>query len=136
MDRLFSKKPKKSLKYSQRDIFLGIPTSIAAGPLGFRAELDIGPEGEKNPAHQDLEVDSTDSTVAPDGESSRGSRIVFQGKTDEDQELPAPEISTPDAVVSDTDHGPGPSGECFRSLPSELTFMWTSMPVHAGRGRY
>ena len=49
MNYLLNKKSKKSLKYSQRDIFLGIPTNIAAGPLGFRAELDIGPNGEQSP---------------------------------------------------------------------------------------
>jgi len=48
MDRLFGKKPKKSLKYSQRDVFLGIPTNIAAGPLGFQAELNIAPKGERD----------------------------------------------------------------------------------------
>ena len=57
MDRLFGKKHKKSLKYSPRDVFMGIPTNMAAGPLGFRADLDIGPKGEKNRAYQDLEVD-------------------------------------------------------------------------------
>ena len=48
MNRLLSKKSKKSVKYSQRDIFLGISTNIAAGPLGFRAELEVGPNGERN----------------------------------------------------------------------------------------
>ena len=48
MKRLFSKGPKKPPKYSQRDLFLGIPTNIAAGPLGFRAELSIASEGERS----------------------------------------------------------------------------------------
>lgn len=47
MDRLFHKKSKKSHKPSQRRLSLGIPTNIAAGPLGFRTDLDIGPEGEQ-----------------------------------------------------------------------------------------
>jgi hypothetical protein len=46
MDRLFDKKIKKLSKPSQRHIALGIPTNIAVGPLGFRAELDIGPQGK------------------------------------------------------------------------------------------
>jgi len=46
MNHKFDKKSKKSFKSSQRHISLGIPTNIAAGPLGFRAELDIGPKGE------------------------------------------------------------------------------------------
>ena len=48
MNRLFNKKPKKPLNPSQRHASLGIPTNIAAGPLGFRAELDIDPKGERD----------------------------------------------------------------------------------------
>ena len=41
------KKLKKSLQPSKKPAVLGIPTHIAAGPLGFGAELDRGvdPEG-------------------------------------------------------------------------------------------
>ena len=121
----FRKKPKKSRKHSQQ----GISASTAAGPLGSQAEPDTSPKGENNRAYQGLGVDSTDSTVAPDNSSS-GSRIVVQGKTGGDHELPAPEISTPDAVVSDTDRRRGTSSKCFRSLSSQLTLMWISMPLH------
>jgi len=132
MDRLLSKKSKKSPKYSQRDIFPGILTNTAVGPLGFRTQLDIAPGGEQN---QDLDVDWTDSTVTPDEESSGVSRIVFQGKTDEVQEPPAPETSTPGAVeVGDTDHGHGPLSERFRSPLPRLAFMWIPMPF-CTRGR-
>ena len=48
MKHLFSKGPKKPPKYSQRDLFLGIPINVAAGPLGFRAELNIASEGERS----------------------------------------------------------------------------------------
>ena len=52
--------------------------------------------------------------MAPDEESGGGSRIVSHGKTSEDQELPAPETSTPGAMdVGDTDHGHGPLSERF-----------------------
>ena len=52
---------------------------------------------------------------------------MFRGKTDEGQEPPAPETSTPGVVdIGDTDRGHGPSGECFRSPPPGLTFMWIS----------
>jgi len=55
--------------------------------------------------------------MAPDEENGGGRRIVFQGKTREGQEPPAPETSTSGAVdVGDTDHEHGPSSECFRSL--------------------
>ena len=133
MNRLFSRKPKKSLKHSQR--VLGIPTNIAAGPLGFRAELDTSPKGEKNRDYQDLEADLTDSTVALGKNNNKGLQIVFQGTTGEGQALPAPEISTPDAVVSGADHGGDPPSERFRSLPSALTFIWISMSLHTRRGR-
>ena len=53
--------------------------------------------------------------MAPDEESVGGSRIVFRGKAGEDKELPAPEFSTPGAV-GDTDHGHGPSSECFPAI--------------------
>ena len=98
MDRLFGKKSKKSPKYSQRDIFPGIVTNTVVGPLGFRTQLDTAPGGEQNRPYQNLDVDWTDSTVAPDEESSGVSRIVFQDKTDKVQEPPAPETPTPGAM--------------------------------------
>jgi len=135
MDRLLGKKSKKSPKYSQRDIFPGILTNTAVGPLGFRTQLDIAPKGEQNLSYQDLDVDWTDLTVAPDEESGGGPWIVFQGKTNEGQEPPAPETSIPGAVdVGDTDHGHGPSSECFRSLLPRLAFMWISMPFRTRGG--
>lgn len=42
INRIFGKKSKKSPKPSQRLISVGIPTNIAAGPLGFRTDLDPG----------------------------------------------------------------------------------------------
>ena len=47
MNYMFDKKPKKSPRLSQQHLVLGLPTNVAAGPLGFRAELDIGPKGEE-----------------------------------------------------------------------------------------
>jgi len=117
MDRLLSKKSKKSPKYSQRDIFPGILTNTAVGPLGFQVELNIAPRGERNRSYRDPDADWTDWTMALDEENGGGSRIVFQGKNNEGQEPPAPETSTPGVVdVGDTDHGHGPSGGCFRFL--------------------
>jgi len=123
MDRLLGKKSKKPPKYSQRDIFPGILTNAAVGPLGFRTQFDIAPEGEQNRSYQDLDVDWTDSAVAPDEKNGGGPRIVFQGKTREGQEPPAPETSTSGAVdVGDTDHEHGLSSECFRSPLPRLAF--------------
>jgi len=135
MNRLLSKKSKKPPKYSQRDIFPGILTNTAVGPLGFRTQLDIAPKGEQNRSHQDLDVDWTDLTVAPDEESGGVSQIIFQGKSDEVQEPPAPETSTPGAVdVGDTDHGHDPSSERFRSLLPRLAFMCILMPFRTRGG--
>jgi len=124
MDRLLSKKSKKSPKYSQRDIFPGILTNTAVGPLGFQVELDIAPRGERNHFYRDPDANWTDSTMAPDEENGGGSRIVFQGKTNESQEPPVPETSTTGAMgVGDADHGHSPSSECFRSLLHQSTLM-------------
>ena len=46
MKRLFGKKAKKPPKPPQQNIAFGIPTNIAVGPLGFRAELDIDSTGD------------------------------------------------------------------------------------------
>lgn len=46
MKHLFAKKPKKSPKPPRQNIALGIPTNIAVGPLGFRADFDIETEGD------------------------------------------------------------------------------------------
>jgi len=45
MNNPLDKKPEKSLKSSQQAILLGI--NVAAGPLGLRAELEIGPKGKE-----------------------------------------------------------------------------------------
>ena len=135
MDRLLGKKSKKSPKYSQRDIFPGVLTNTAVGPLGFRTQLDIAPKGEQNRSYQDLDADWTDSTVALDEESSGSSRIVFQGKTEKGQKPPAPKTSTSGAVdVGDTGHGHSPSSERFRSLLPRLAFMRIPMPFHIREG--
>ena len=105
MNRLFDKKPKKLSKSSRRHISLGIPTNIAVGPLGFRADLDIGPKGECTRSYHDSETDRSDSAVTPDEETPRTSRIVFHDKSGENQELPAPEASTSGVVVDNAEHG-------------------------------
>ena len=51
--------------------------------------------------------------MAPDEKSTSGSRIVFQGKASEDQQLPVPESSIPGAVIGDTDNGCGTSSKHF-----------------------
>jgi len=57
MNYTFGKKPGKSKppKPSQKHIHLGIPINIAVGPLGFRAELDTDPKGDRNRSYRDSE---------------------------------------------------------------------------------
>jgi hypothetical protein len=55
MNKARDKKVKKLLKPSQPYRSLVIPTNVAVGPLGFRAELDIGPKGEQNRSYRDPE---------------------------------------------------------------------------------
>jgi len=112
MDRLFDKKSKKTLKSSRRHISLGIPANTAVGPLGFRAELDIGPKGEMGLSHRNLAADRSDSsTVTLDKGDTRASRIVFNDKRDGDQGGIAPETSAAGAVVGEDERGNDHTGE-------------------------
>ncbi|KAF9643640.1 hypothetical protein BDM02DRAFT_3272924 [Thelephora ganbajun] len=90
MKRLFGKKPKKSSKPSPKHIFPGIPANNPARPLGFQAELGIGPDDER---------------------SNGGSRIASQDNSGEDKGLPALEASTSGIAVGSTEHGSDPTGE-------------------------
>jgi len=110
MNRLLKKKSKKLHKSAQRHLYLGIPTNIAAGPLGFQAELDIGPKGESRSYH-DLE-NRPDSTVMPDENDTRASRVVFRDKK-EDQGLYLPGTSTAGAAVGGGEHGEDSTSKCF-----------------------
>ncbi|KAF9644524.1 hypothetical protein BDM02DRAFT_936188 [Thelephora ganbajun] len=90
MNHLFDKKPKKSPKPSQKRNFLGIPTNVGADPLGFQAELDIGPDDERR---------------------NKRSRIAFQDNSGEDKKLSAPEVSTSGVAVGGTEHRNYPTRE-------------------------
>jgi len=109
MDRPFGKRSKKSLKPSQH-IILGIPTNIAAGPLGFRAELDIEPKGEKGCPHHDFKTDRSDPTETLDEKNPRASRIVFFDKERDGQGDPVQEASTSGAVIG-SEQGNGLTSE-------------------------
>jgi len=128
----FDKKPKTSLKSSHQALFLGIPTNIAAGPLGFRAEFDIGPKGECSPSQcRDPEAGISDSTVALGEKGSRALRVVFQDKGSETQEPPAPEALTHGAVVGGTTHINDPTSKYFRVMQGP-TFMVLSVSPPLG----
>ena len=113
MDRLFDKKSKKSRKTAKRHISLGIPTNIAAGPLGFRAELDANPIGNRSRSRHGLTTDRSDSSITMLDENNPGpSRIVFHKKS-EGKGLHAPETSTPGGVIDGgTEHRNDPASEC------------------------
>ena len=113
MNRLFDKKPKKSLKSSQRHVSLGIPTNIAVGPLGFRAELDVDSEGEQSRPCNDLEVDGPDLTAILDDKDPRASRIVFHGKKSGDQGSAVTDVLPADSVVNNNEQGGDPTSEDF-----------------------
>ena len=122
MSYMFRKKSKISPEPFKKHIYLGIPTNIAAGPLGFRAELDTDPIGNRNRSDHDLAADRPDSSIVmPDENNPRPSRIIFHNKS-EDQGLHAPETSTPDAVVDGTEHGDDRTSGCFRCSSSSLYF--------------
>ena len=125
-ERMFNKKSKKSHKSSQRHVSLGIPTNIVVGPLGFRAELDIGPKGERG---RDFGGDLPDSTAISDENDVRTSRITFNDKESEGQGLPVPGPSTSGAAIGGDDHGTGPISERFRSSLSPPMFTWISVSI-------
>ena len=124
MDRLFDKR-KNTPKLSRHHIFLGVPANIAAGPLGFRAELD--PKGKQNYSHHDFETDGPNLAVAPDERNRWTSRIVFHDKESQDQALPAPGTSTRGIAACDAERGNDPTSACFRPP----LFAQISMHPHA-----
>ena len=67
--------------------------------------------------------------------STGGSRIILQDKAGEDEQLPVLDSPIPGAAADDSDHGPGPSGECYRLPLPELTFMQILMPLRTRWGR-
>ena len=100
MNRIYNKKSGKSLKPSQRPASLGIPTNIAVGPLGFRAELEVDPAGEESRFYRDLAADRPDSSTATlDANNPWRSRVVFRDDMNEDQDLHVPETSTTGGAI-------------------------------------
>ena len=110
---MVGKESKKLPNPFRKHIVLGIPTNIAAGPLGFRAELDTDPIGNRNRSDHDSAADLSDSSIAMLDENNPGpSRIIFHNKS-EGQDLHAPENSTSGGVVDGgTEHRSDPASEC------------------------
>jgi len=100
MNRTHKKKSGKPLKLSQHPASLGIPTNIAVGPLGFRAELDVDPTGEESCFYHDLAADRPDlSTATLDANNPGPSRVVFRDKTSGNQDLHVPETLTTGGMI-------------------------------------
>jgi len=54
MNYTSDKKRKKSPEPAQKRVNLGIPINVATGSLGFRAEMDIDPEGNRDRSYSRL----------------------------------------------------------------------------------
>ena len=136
MNRLFNKNRKNSPEPSPQGVLPGIPTNIAAGSAGHQPDPNIGPEDEKNRSYPDPEADWPDLAVSLDGRSGGDSRIVFQDRMDEDQELPTSEAWTSGVVIGGTGRGNDSTSKCSRFLRLGPTFMFfsSSDPGNTGGG--
>ena len=101
---MFSRKSKKSLKSPPKNLLFGIPVNIAAGPLGFRAELDVESEGGRICSYRDSRQDRPDSTLILDENNPRSSRIVFCEK---ESGTEGPSMSGAPTHAADNDVLPG-----------------------------
>jgi len=107
LNHMSDKDSKKSFKPPQRHISLGIiPSNIAVGPLGFRAELAAAAKSEQS----FQSADSPDSTVLLD-KDTRALRIVSQENESEDQGFAVTDVSTPGHVVGGTEQGNDPTSK-------------------------
>ena len=112
------KKSKKPLRPLAKHLLFGIPTNIAVGPLGFRAELGVNPQGEPNYPHRGLRVDRPDSTVSLDEKNPDPPRIVFHKRESEVQGPPVPGASTA-VAIPDIELNDHPTSEGFKPSPSQ-----------------
>ena len=81
---------------SHQDLDVGLPDLTVALD---EESLDSDYEGEQRRSHSGLEVGLADLTVALDERSDKGSQSAIQDKSDEDRELPPPEVSATGAMV-------------------------------------
>ena len=125
------KKSKKPLRPLAKHLLFGIPANIAAGPLGFQAELDVDPKGERTCSHRGLRADCTDPTAVSD--EKKPSRIVFRIRESEPQAPPVPGTST----AVDIEPGNHPTSEYFESIAPQPIFtqMSASCPLGGRTGQ-
>ena len=111
----------------------GIAANIAVGSLGFRAELDTDPKGERSRPYYDLRTDLSDSTAILDGNDPAPSQIVFNERGSGSQEPPVPGTQTT-VATGDSEHGDCPTGERYYSSCVQM-FTWASVPSFVRRVR-
>ena len=104
------KKSKKSSK-AFTNLFLGIPTNIAVGPLGFQAALDVNPKGKQNRSYLRLSGDRADPIAILDRGNPEPSRIVPHERGGGAQDPPVPGPSTT-VEIRDIEEVDRPTGEC------------------------
>ena len=107
---MFGRKSKKTLKSTPKNLLFGIPANIAAGPLGFRAELDVESEGGWICSYRYSRQDRPDSTLILDENNPRPSRIAFGEKQSgvEGHSVPGTQASA--VAVDDVVSGERPTG--------------------------
>lgn len=129
---MFNKKPKKT-----SEPFTGplsrLPTDITAGPLESRAAPDVGPKGEKKSSYRELYGDRPDPTTILDGDGPEPPGMVFGERGGGAQE--PPETSTA-VAIDDIEQGVRPTGECYRSQPSQPVFILISVRLPVSRNHW
>ena len=99
MNRLFKAKRKKAPKPPQQPVPPVDPTGIA-GPQPNSQELDVTSDGGPNLSNEGLGADrGTDLPVSRNEGAEMGSRMLFRGRKDGDQELPTSESSTSEVAI-------------------------------------
>ena len=107
MKRFFKMKRNKSPKPPQQPISPERPADTVAGPPDFR-EVDVTPDVERDSP----EADRTDLVVPQNEGEGVGSRVVFQDRTDGDEELPASGASTSAIAIGGDGYRNQPTSEC------------------------
>ena len=118
------KKSKKPPRLLTKHLSLGIPTNVAIGPLGFRAELNVDPKGGRSRSlFDDRKVDRADSTTTPDEDNPGPSRVI-PIELDAGSQVPHMRGGPSTAVEVDEAIEPGKyrTGECFNSRPQPSVF--------------
>ena len=108
MKHFLKVKRKKSPEPPQQSGSSGRPADVAAAP---QAELDVTFDGRHSLPRHDLGADQSDLAIPLAEGGWVGPRVMFQDRTDMDQELPASGAWIPSFAILDTWHGNRPTSE-------------------------